>query len=90
MNKQELIQAAADSTDLSRAQVAEALDAVLGTITDALKEGDKVTLTGFGSFEARERAARTARNPQTGEPVEVPAGRTPAFKPGTPLKDAVN
>lgn len=90
MNKQELIQAAADATDLSRAQVAEALDAVLDTITQAMKDGEKVTLTGFGSFEARERAARTARNPQTGEPVEVPAGRTPAFKPGGPLKDAVN
>lgn len=90
MNKQELIDATADATDLSKSQIATALDGLLDTITDALKAGDKVTLTGFGSFEVRERSARTARNPQTGESVPVPASRAPAFKAGKSLKDSIN
>lgn len=90
VNKQQLIESASDSAELGKSEVSRALDAVLGTITDALKAGDKVTITGFGSFEVRERAARTGRNPQTGESMDVPASKAPAFKAGKALKDAVN
>ena len=90
MNKQQLIDAAADSGDLSRSDMGRALDALLDTIADALKAGDKVSLTGFGTFEVRDRAARQARNPQTGETIDVAASRAPAFKAGKALKDAVN
>lgn len=90
MNKQQLIDSAADAADLSRSDVSRALEAVLGSVTDALKAGEKVTLTGFGTFEVRERSARTGRNPQTGETMDVPASRAPAFKAGKALKDAVN
>lgn len=90
MNKQQLIDAAADASGMGKSEVGQALDGVLRTITDALKAGDKVTLTGFGSFEVRERAARTGRNPQTGATMQVPASRAPAFKAGKALKDAVN
>jgi DNA-binding protein HU-beta len=90
VNKQQLIDAAADSAELSKNDVSKALDAVLDTITDALKAGDRVALTGFGTFEVRDRAARTARNPQTGESIQVAASRAPAFKAGKALKDAVN
>ena len=89
MNKQELIDAVADSTDLSKADAGRAVDAVVASITDALRGGDKVSLTGFGTFEVRERAARTGRNPQTGETIKVPASKAPAFKAGKGLKDAV-
>lgn len=90
MNKQQLIDAAADATDMSKTDVAAALDGLLDTITESLKAGEKVTLTGFGSFEVRERSARTARNPQTGASVDVPASKAPAFKAGKALKDAIN
>jgi DNA-binding protein HU-beta len=90
VNKQQLIDAAADSAELSKNDMSKALDALLGTITDALKAGEKVALTGFGTFEVRDRAARTARNPQTGAPIHVAASRAPAFKAGKALKDAVN
>jgi DNA-binding protein HU-beta len=90
MNKQQLIEAAADSADLTKSDVEAALNAILGTIEDALKSGDKVQLTGFGNFEVRERAARTGRNPQTGEEMQIAASKAPAFKPGKSLKDAVN
>jgi DNA-binding protein HU-beta len=90
MNKQQLIDAAADSSDLSKSDVSAALDAILSTLTGALKAGDKVTLTGFGNFEVRDRAARTGRNPQTGEEMQISASKAPAFKPGKALKDAVN
>jgi DNA-binding protein HU-beta len=90
VNKQQLIDSAADAADLAKNDVARALDALLGTMTDALKAGEKVTLTGFGSFEVRQRAARTGRNPQTGESMAVPASKAPAFKAGKALKDAVN
>ncbi len=90
MNKQQLIDAAADSSDLSKSEVSNALDAILDTVTGALKAGDKVTLTGFGNFEVRDRAARTGRNPQTGEEMQIKASKAPAFKPGKALKDAVN
>lgn len=90
MNKQQLIDSAADSSGIGKSEVARSLDALLGTITDALKAGEKVSLTGFGAFEVRERAARTGRNPQTGEAMAVPASKAPAFKAGKALKDAVN
>ncbi len=90
MNKQQLIDAAADASDLGKSEISAALDAILRTITDALRSGEKVTLTGFGNFEVRERAARTGRNPQTGEEMQIAASRAPAFKPGKALKDAVN
>jgi DNA-binding protein HU-beta len=90
MNKQQLIEAAADSAELSKSEVETALNAILGTIEGALKSGDKVQLTGFGNFEVRERAARTGRNPQTGEEMQIAASKAPAFKPGKALKDAVN
>ena len=90
MNKQQIIDAAADSAELSKSDMSSALDALLDTITDALKAGERVALTGFGTFEVRDRAARTARNPQTGEEIQVPASKAPAFKAGKALKDAVN
>lgn len=90
MNKQQLIDAAADTAELSKTDMAAALDGLLDTITESLRAGEKVTITGFGSFEVRERSARTARNPQTGDTVEVPPSNAPAFKPGKALKDALN
>lgn len=90
MNKQQLVDAAADASGLNKSDVSQALDALLDTITGALQAGEKITLTGFGSFEVRDRSARTARNPQTGEQIQVPASKAPAFKPGKSLKDAVN
>jgi len=89
MNKQELIDSVADSADLSKADAGRAVDAVVASITDALRGGGKVSLTGFGTFEVRERAARTGRNPQTGDTIQVPASKAPAFKAGKGLKDAV-
>jgi len=90
MNKSELIEAVADSADLSKASASRAVDAVLESITDALSEGDQVTLVGFGTFSVRDRAARTGRNPRTGESIEIPASKVPGFKPGKALKDAIN
>ena len=89
MNKTELVEAVAASTGGSKADAARNVDAVLDTITKSLKKGDRVALTGFGSFEVRKRSARTARNPQTGEPIKVKASKVPAFKAGQGLKDAV-
>jgi len=90
MNKSELIDAAAESSGLPKADMQKALDSVLEEITQAVKKGEKVALTGFGNFELRERAARTGRNPQTGEEMQVAASKAPAFKPGKAFKDAVN
>jgi DNA-binding protein HU-beta len=90
MNKQQLIEAAADSADMSKSEVESALNAILRTIEGALKSGEKVQLTGFGNFEVRDRAARTGRNPQSGEEMQIAASKAPAFKPGKALKDAVN
>jgi DNA-binding protein HU-beta len=66
------------------------VDSVLNTISEALKNGEKVTLIGFGNFEVRERAARTGRNPQTGEEIQIEASKVPAFKPGKQLKELIN
>ncbi|MDP8978023.1 MAG: HU family DNA-binding protein [Actinomycetota bacterium] len=90
MNKTELIDTTADNVGLTKADVHRTLDTVLDTITGAVRKGEKVALTGFGTFELRKRAARTGRNPQTGEQIRVPASKAPAFKPGKAFKDAVS
>ena len=89
MNKSELIDAIADSADISKAAAGRALDAMVGSITDSLKNGDQVTLIGFGTFSVKERAARTGRNPQTGQEIKIAASKVPSFKAGKALKDAV-
>lgn len=90
MNKQELIENIATSADISKADAGRALDSIVDSITNSLKIGDPVVLIGFGTFSVRERAARTGRNPRTGEEIRIAAARVPAFKPGKALKDAVN
>jgi DNA-binding protein HU-beta len=90
MNKTELTDAVAEAADMTKADAARALDAVINTISDALANGDQVGVVGFGTFLVRERAARTGRNPQTGEEIQIAAAKVPAFKPGKALKDAVN
>ena len=90
MNKSELIDHIADSSDISKASAGRALDAMLEAITGSLKDGEPVALVGFGTFLVRERAARTGRNPQTGATIEIAAAKVPAFKPGKALKDALN
>ncbi|NRB41381.1 MAG: HU family DNA-binding protein [Pseudomonadales bacterium] len=90
MNKSELIDAIAAAADLSKADSGRALDAVTEAVTNALKEGDTVSLVGFGTFSVKARAARTGRNPQTGEPIQIKAANIPSFKAGKGLKDAVN
>lgn len=90
MNKSELTDAIADVADISRASAARALDAALNAIQGSLQNGEPVALVGFGTFSVRERAARTGRNPRTGEEIEIAAAKLPAFKPGKALKDALN
>lgn len=90
MNKSELIDAIAASADIPKAAAGRALDAVIDSITGALKDGDSVVLVGFGTFAVKERAARTGRNPQTGQPIEIKAAKVPSFKAGKALKDSVN
>ena len=90
MNKAELIDAVADGADISKADATRAVDAVVDQITSALKSGDQVTLVGFGTFSVKDRAARTGRNPRTGEAINIPASKVPGFKAGKALKDAVN
>ena len=90
MNKSELIEAVAASADIPKAAAGRAVDAMVEAITGALKSDDQVVLVGFGTFSVKERAARTGRNPQTGQPIEIAAAKIPSFKPGKALKDAVN
>jgi DNA-binding protein HU-beta len=90
MNKAELIDAVAEATELSRADAEKTTNAVLDSIIDALRKGDQVSLVGFGNFSVRERAARTGRNPQTGETIQIKASKSPGFKAGKAFKDAVN
>ncbi|MDE0178601.1 MAG: HU family DNA-binding protein [Gammaproteobacteria bacterium] len=90
MNKSELTDAIADEADISKASAARALDAALNAIQESLQNGEPVALVGFGTFSVRERAARTGRNPRTGEEIEIAAAKLPAFKPGKALKDALN
>lgn len=90
VNKSELVEAIAGSADISKAAAGRALDAITDSIAAALKEGDQVALVGFGTFLVKDRAARTGRNPQTGEPIQIAAAKIPSFKAGKALKDAVN
>ena len=90
MNKAELIEAVADTADLSKAAAARAVEGALSAITKSLKKGEAVTLVGFGTFSVRKRAARTGRNPKTGETIKIKASKAPGFKPGKALKDALN
>lgn len=90
MNKSELIEAIAASADIPKAAAGRALDAMVDNITGTLKKGDQVALVGFGTFSVKERAARTGRNPRTGDPIEIAAAKIPTFKAGKALKDAVN
>ncbi|WP_349372136.1 HU family DNA-binding protein [Salinarimonas sp.] len=90
MNKGELVSAVAEKTGLSKAQAGEALDAALESIQETLKKGEEVKIVGFGTFTVADRPAGEARNPRTGEKVQVPASKTPKFKAGAGLKDAVN
>lgn len=87
MNKAELINAVAAAAEVSKKDAEAVLTATLDAITDALKEGDKVQLVGFGSFEVKKRAARIGRNPKTKEAIEIPASKAPVFKPSKALKD---
>lgn len=89
MNKTELISAMAEKAEISKKDAEKALTAFTNVIADALVDGDKVQLVGFGTFEVVERAARTGRNPQTGETIEIAASKSPKFKAGKALKDAV-
>ena len=90
MNKSDLINAIADSADLSKADAGKALEATIDAITGSLKANDSVSLVGFGTFLVRERAARSGRNPQTGATIQISAAKVPAFKAGKRRKDATN
>jgi DNA-binding protein HU-beta len=90
MNKSELIDAMAAKSGMKKTESAAALDAFIEAVGDALKNGDQVTLVGFGTFLVREREARTGRNPRSGETIKIAASRLPSFKAGKGLKDAVN
>ena len=89
MNKTDLVNAVAEQSELSKKDAAKAVDSVFETIMGSLGKGEKVQLIGFGNFEVRERAARKGRNPQTGEEIQIPASKVPAFKAGKALKDSV-
>lgn len=89
MNKSELIDAVASSADITKAAAARAVDGVIEAVASALKKGESVVITGFGTFEVRARAARQGRNPQTGEAIQIKASKAPAFKAGKTLRDAV-
>ncbi len=89
MNKSDLINVVTEATELPKKDATKAVDAVFEAITEAMQSGDKVQLVGFGNFEVRERSARKGRNPQTGEEIEIPASKVPAFKPGKALKDGI-
>jgi DNA-binding protein HU-beta len=94
MNKSELVDALADRTEMTKADAARAVEALFSTedgiLAQALDKGDRVQITGFGTFEAKHRKARTGRNPRTGETIEIAASKTPSFRAGKGLKDAIN
>ncbi len=90
MNKSQLIDKIAEGADISKAAAGRALDSFIDSVSEALKEGDSVALVGFGTFSVRERAARSGRNPQTGETIQIEAANIPSFKAGKALKDSVN
>lgn len=89
MTKTDLIAKIAEKAELTKVAAGVALDAIVDTITESLTEGESVQLIGFGTFEVRERSARTGRNPQTGEEIQIAATKVPAFKAGKALKDAI-
>lgn len=89
MNKNELIAAVADNAGLSKGDATKAVDSVFAAITDAMKSGDEVRLTGFGTFMVTDRAASQGRNPRTGETIQIPASKQPKFKAGKGLKDSL-
>lgn len=89
INKQSLVEQVAEKTGLTKKDAAAAVDALFDGIQSSLKDGEKVQVIGFGNFEVRERAARKGRNPQTGEEITIAASKSPAFKAGKQLKDAV-
>lgn len=89
MNKTDLVNAVAEKTELSKKDAGKAVDAVFQTIMDSLSEGERVQIIGFGNFEVRTRKARKGRNPQTGEEIQIPETKVPAFKAGKALRDAV-
>ena len=90
MNKTELIAAIAEKTELSRKDAEKALKSFTEVVEEELKKGEKIQLVGFGTFEVSERAAREGRNPQTGETMQIAASKSPKFKAGKALKDAIN
>lgn len=90
MNKTDLIDAVAQSTELTKKESEAAINATLDAIVDALSSDEKVVLVGFGTFETKQRAARKGRNPSTGEPMNIPASKAPVFKAGKGMKDKVN
>jgi len=90
MNKAELIASVAERAELTKKDAEKAVAALLATVEDALANGEKVQLVGFGTFEIRERAARKGRNPQTGEEINIAAAKVPVFKAGKALRDAVS
>lgn len=90
MNKQDLVAAIAAKAGISQVEAAKVVNASVDVITEALKGGDEVVITGFGKFEAKQREARTGINPSTGAPIQIAACKVPAFKAGKALKDAVN
>ena len=90
MNKAELVDAVAAAANLSKADAGRAVDAVVNSITAALKKGQQVSVVGFGTFGVKHRAARSGRNPRTGETINIAASNVPVFKAGKALKDAVN
>lgn len=90
MNKTQLVEAVAAQTDVSKVKAAEYVEAVLGTISNTLKQGEAVTLVGFGTFSVTERKAREGRNPNTGKTIKIEAKKAPKFSPGKSLKELVN
>ena len=90
MNKTELVVSIAEKAAISKKDAEKALSAFLDTVAEELKKGEKIQLVGFGTFEVSERAARTGRNPQSGEEMQIPASKAPKFKAGKALKDMVN
>ena len=90
MNKTELVATVAEQADISKKDAEKVLKAFVDVVTEEMKKGEKVQLVGFGTFEVAERAARTGKNPQTGEAINIPASKAPKFKAGKALKDMIN
>ena len=90
MNKTELVSAMAEKTNQTKKSTEDTLNAFIEVVTETLKKGDKIQLVGFGTYEAKTRAERKGRNPQTGEEIKIPASKMPSFKAGKALKDEIN